>query len=408
MARGDIKMAVAAVRASKWQSFLTTLGVIIGVSSVVIIVSLGEGVKQQIVGQINHLGEDLITVRAGKLITRDANGNVVDVNLANNLGNYAVSEQDYLTVAQNPNVATAVPFSLVSGTPTYGSKQYAGGFVVASTPDTPKALNQAVEFGTFFKPEDVDKNMAVIGHKVAERLFEENVPVGKAFKIRGEEFVVRGVFEEFENTPLTPNADYNTAIFIPYNVGKRISGGQSQIQHVLVKPKDPKKVEETVQQLQTTLLAAHAGQDDMTVLKQSDNLAIADDLLGLLTSLIAAVAGISLVVGGVGIMNIMLVSVSERTREIGVRKAVGATNRQILHQFLVEAVALSVSGGVLGIAFSLLANALIRIFTQLEPVVTLPIMFIAVGVSVVVGVFFGVAPALQAARKDPIEALRHE
>ncbi|MEK7603399.1 MAG: ABC transporter permease [Patescibacteria group bacterium] len=408
MAKGDVRMAMSAIKSARWRSLLTMLGVIIGVSSVVITVSLGEGVKQQIVGQINHLGQDLLTVRSGKLVTRDNRGKIIDVNVAGTLGNYVVSEQDYLNLQKHPDVSIAVPFSLVVGNPQYANKQYNAGFVIGVTHEASKVLNQPIEFGSFFKAEEADKNMAVIGRKVAERLFEENVPVGKIFRLRGEEFVVRGVFEEFESNPLAPNSNYNTAIFIPYNVGKRVSGGQSQIQQVLIKPKDAKNVNQVADRLQKSLIAAHGGQDDITVLRQSDNLAVADELLDMLTALISAVAGISLFVGGIGIMNIMLVSVSERTREIGVRKALGATNKQIMNQFVTEAATLSVVGGFFGVLVSLFANALIRIFTQLEPVVTLPIMFIAVSTAFLVGVFFGATPALQAARKDPIEALRHE
>jgi putative ABC transport system permease protein len=154
------------------------------------------------------------------------------------------------------------------------------------------------------------------------------------------------------------------------------------------------------------LLNAHSGQNDFTILKQEDNLAISNSVLNLLTSLITAVAAVSLVVGGIGIMNVMIVSVTERTHEIGIRKAVGATNQQILAQFMIESAVISFVGGVIGVISSILLNFMLRISTDLQPVVTLPIMGVAVLVALVVGIVFGVAPALNASRKDPIEALR--
>jgi putative ABC transport system permease protein len=160
------------------------------------------------------------------------------------------------------------------------------------------------------------------------------------------------------------------------------------------------------QDVTNALKQAHGGQTDFTVLQADDNLALAGTVLGLITNVVAAIAAVSLIVGGIGIMNIMLVSVSERTHEIGVRKAVGATNKQILRQFMTEAVVLSVTGGILGVVFAILVNYLLRIFTNLQPVVTLPVVAIAVMVATVVGTIFGMAPALQASRKDPIEALR--
>lgn len=177
---------------------------------------------------------------------------------------------------------------------------------------------------------------------------------------------------------------------------------------MLAKPVDPAATEDTILAIEGALRESRGGQKDFTVLKQSENLALAEDVLNLLTSLIAGVAAISLLVGGIGIMNIMLVSVTERTQEIGIRKAVGATNRQILYQFMTEAAVLSLAGGVLGVLFSLLANVLMRIMTDLQPVITLEIILIASGVSFAVGIIFGMAPAAIAARKDPIDALRYE
>lgn len=404
-ASGNIKMAREAIRSAKWRSLLTMLGIIIGVVSVVTTVSLGEGVKQRIVGQINKSGPDLITVRPGRVSERP---NLGGGGIFSTFGSGSLNETDYKVVESTPGVKSAVPFAYVNGVPHTSTNKYDEGLIIAATEGVPGVLNQKLEYGEFYAKHDSEKKVAVIGKRVAERLFEENVPIGKLFKVRDEQFVVIGIFEEFDNSPLAPHADYNSAIFIPMGAGREVSAGQSQIYQILVRPADPAAVDLAVSAIKGSLSGAHAGQTDFSVLKQEDNLALANSVLNLLTSFVASIAAISLIVGGIGILNIMFVSVTERTHEIGIRKAVGATNRQILAQFLTEALILSLTGGLLGIVFSLLANYLLRIFTDLTPVLTWPIMIIAVGVSASVGVVFGITPALKAARKHPIDALRHD
>jgi len=405
--RGNVKMALAAIRGARWRSLMTMGGVIIGVVSVVTTVSLGEGVKRQVSGQINRLGSDLITVRPGQAVSRDAEGRLAGVDFLAAFGANTLTEQDLAVIEKVPNVEVAVPLNAVTGLAEAGDHQLKNGSIIATSSGMEELLRTRVEFGGFFGEEESDKPVAVIGKRVAEQLFAENVPIGKSLKIRGQEFIVRGIFEEFESSPLALNADFNRTVFIPYNVGKKLNDGVLQLYQILAKPTDAHDVLPTIALMREALLNTHAGQEDFTILKASETLTITNRIVNLLTGLIAAVAAISLLVGGIGIMNIMLVSVTERTKEIGVRKAVGATNFQILGQFLMEAVVLSLVGGLIGVVLSGLANFLIRILTDLQPVITWPVVAAACGVSLLVGVIFGTAPALKAARKDPIEALRY-
>lgn len=397
---GNVKMAWEAITSSRWRSLFTMLGIIIGVVSVVTTVSLGEGAKHRVVGQINHAGPDLLTIRPGRRAS--------PTSLLGSLGGGSLSEADLRTVQSAPGVKDAVPFSYINGIPRTSERDYSDGLVLATSEGAPGVLNQELVFGNFFHGEDIHKDVAVIGKRVAEQLFQENVPIGKLFQIRDKQFVVIGIFDEFDTSPLSPNADYNAAVFIPVEAGKKLGGDQANFYQILARPQDPSATDQTAQSITDTLSATHAAQTDFSVLKQSDNLALANDVLNMLTGFVASIAAVSLIVGGIGILNIMFVSVTERTREIGVRKAIGATNRQILGQFLTEAVMLSLSGGIIGVILSLLVNYLLRIFTDLTPVLTWPIMTLAVGVSVSVGVIFGITPALKAARKHPIDALRHE
>ncbi len=403
---GNVKMALQSIKTSKWRSLLTMLGIIIGVVSVVTTVSLGEGVKQQLRNQIGQRGSDLVTVLPGKRVERDNKGNITSFNPIAPSGTL-FSETDYTAVESLPSVDKVTPFARVTGLAQTDKKSYSGN-IFATSGQVPDLLRQKVEFGSFFSNSEQNE-FAVIGVNVAEQLFGENVPVGKSFKIRDQSFVVQGIFEEFDSTStLFLNEDYNNAIFIPYQVGRKLMGGTIQVQQILAKPKADTTSQKLTSDIDQALLKAHGGQPDFTVLEQEETLALAANLLDLVTRLIAGIAAISLIVGGIGVMNIMLVSVSERTGEIGIRKAVGATNRQILSQFLTEAVILSLVGGVIGVVSSVLLNFILRVFTDLQPVITLPIMGVAVFVAVLVGAFFGATPALRAARKDPIEALRHE
>lgn len=406
MWRNNIKLALASLKSSKWRSFLTMLGIIVGVVSVVTVVSIGEGVKRQVIEQMDQVGPELITVRPGKVVNRDEQGKITSYNPLGFAAGGDLNEADWSGIQKVKGVKLVVPMNLVPGVmKSSDNKVYADGIVIGSPNGTPEVLNQDIMYGTFY--ENSSKDAAVIGKRIAERLFGENVPIGRSFEFRGRNFIVRGVFDEFLTSPLVPGADFNNAVFIPYDVSKEIADGQTHIYQILVKPDSPEVAPAVALDIQKGLRASRGGQDDFTVLRQDENLALADELLSLLTAMITSVAAVSLFVGGIGIMNIMLVSVSERTQEIGIRKAVGATNQQILSQFMLEAAVLSLVGGVVGVFCSLLANYALRIFTELQPVITLPIVGLATFVSLVVGVVFGVAPAMQAARKDPIDALRN-
>ncbi len=410
MFRGNLKMAFSSLKTARFRSLMTMFGIIVGVVSVVTTVSLGEGVKHQLLWQIKRSGADLITVRPGKIVTRDASGTIQKVNpaYAYSFGSGSLNENDIAVVSQTTNVKAVTPVGLLAAGIKYGDQPYEDGVVLATNEQLPSLLQQKVEYGSFFTGGEVKRNVAVIGKRVAEQLFKENVPIGMSMSIRGEDFVVRGVFEEFGESPLGVNVDLNKAVIIPFEVAKNINSGSIQIVQVLAKPSQSTSVNDVAKAVTTNITNAHKGQDDVTVLRADENLAVTSSLLNLLTSFIAGIAGISLLVGGVGIMNIMLASVSERTREIGIRKAVGATNRQIRGQFLTEAMILTLTGAIVGVITSLAANFVIRVTTNLKPVITWPVMVAAVVVSVAVGLIFGITPAIRAARKDPIESLRYE
>ena len=248
-------------------------------------------------------------------------------------------------------------------------------------------------------------NAVVLGAGAAEELFSDPSPIGRGVQINGENFIVRGVFERFSVSPITIGVDYNRTVFIPYSSLSQLGIDDPSIREILVRADTPANVESVISDIRNRVVELH-GQEDFSVLRQSDLEFITDDIFTLITGLIAAAAGISLIVGGIGVMNIMLVSVAERTREIGIRKAIGASNLHIMGQFMTESIVLSIIGGLVGVTLAQIVGLILRATTSISPIFDLQVVLITLSVSVLVGIIFGVGPALKAARKKPIESLR--
>ena len=405
MISGYLKMSIRSIRSARWRSFLTMLGVIVGVISVVTIVSIGQGVKRQISRQVNAVSSDVITIRPGRLVERDAHGKVSKVHYQSVLSGGSLTDTDISTVRKDKTVSSVVPFGLFSGVPQADDIHDNDVLLVGTGPDMLSLTNRKMAFGSFFSDHDNNAPAAVIGAHVAEQLFRENSPIGRTFILRGQEIIVRGVLVPISPNPQDLGLNYDNAIFMPYDYAKQLAGGQLQIYQILAKPAEGKSVADAVDGLNKALQTAHGGVD-FSVLQAADTLAIASNALNLMTALVAAMAAISLIVGGIGIMNIMFVAVSERTHEIGVRKSVGATNGQIRGQFLTEAILISGFGGFIGVIGSLLTNYILRLTTSLEPSIDPYVMVAAVLGAIFLGSLFGLTPAIKASRKDPIDALR--
>lgn len=408
LAGRNMRMALKSIKSTKLRSLLTMLGIIIGVASVITAVSLGEGVRQQIAGSLKTSAQNVLTVRPGRLVNRDSSGHVISANYQAALGTAALTNQDLQALTKLPNIKSATPLSTISALAATKSGRQFDSTIIGTGPDFADISGQKVAYGSFFNESQAKRDVAIVGKTVAEQLFQENVPIGQIVVLRGHEFIVSGVFDSFAANAYTGGGDLNAAIFIPYEAAKSISGNATNLYQILVTPKDNVNTDTLRNEVATVLSDAHGGQQDFTVLTQAETLQLTSKTLTLLTSFIAGIAAISLIVGGIGIMNIMFVSVTERTREIGVRKSLGATNRQIYSQFSIEATIISVVGGIIGVGVALLTNFFLKIFTSLTPIATWQIVGMAVAASTIIGVIFGTAPAIKAARKDPIQSLRHE
>lgn len=400
----DVKIALASLRATRVRTVLTIFGIIIGVTAVTLVLAFGEGAKNAITNQVSLLGGDVATVRPGKL-SRDTSGNVTGYDIMANVNASTLTEYDVEVVESTPGVASATPIMGLRGPVASANYSTDDTQIVATNQQMVEVLGQRVKTGEFVNP-DINRNTVVLGNTLANRLLDSDQTTGQKVSIRGEDYTVIGVLA-FNETPLALNGlfDSNMAAYVTLDAGKAMNQGIAQIQTINFRADDGSDLETVKTDVRQRLVEARKV-DDVAVISSREALSITEGIFSTITQYTAGVAAISLLVGGIGVMNIMLVAVSERTREIGIRKAVGATNGQVLRQFLVEAIIMSLSGGLIGVGLASLLAFGASFQLPFTPVVTWEIFGSAMAVSLLVGVVFGVFPAARAARKDPIEALR--
>ncbi len=410
MTYGDcILAALGAIQANVLRSVLTALGIIIGVAAVIVMISVGAGAQKQVDDVIKKLGSNLVIVVPGTTTSGGARGA---------RGSRRTLTEDDAIAIQNevPTVKVSAPTVRGSGQIIFGNQNWST-VIRGVTPDYGQAREWEIADGRWFSNDEVRSaaKVALIGETVSESLFGNDNPVGQIIRIKRVPFTVIGTLVGKGETPM--GNDMDDVVFIPLTTakkrtlgGRRVSGRLVGV--VFVKSNSAEVVDDTIRDMTKLLRLRHKlrpGQpNDFFVRNLSSILEARANSSRVMNLLLAAVASISLIVGGIGIMNIMLVSVTERTREIGLRMAVGAKGRDILLQFLIEAVTLSLIGGVIGIVFGLGGSYIIAMIGNSPAIVQPYSIFLAFGFAAAVGVFFGFYPARKAARLDPIEALRYE
>jgi len=402
----NFKIALGALWSNKVRAFLTILGVIIGVFAVVLLVAIGQGTKDQVAEQLTSFGTNLFFIAPGKIDTTQ----IRNFNPLTSLGNNTLTSNDLTALEKSPLVKNALPLSLINTPPRYQGKLSLSSIVLATYPGIFELKGMEIKQGRAFTRSDLENKKAVVvlGPNSAKDLFGEEDPLGKKINLKDKDFEVIGVVDKSPVGVRVFGLDFDNIVYLPFTTGQEFNNNSLQILRIVVQTTSKEGLDQAVEEARRIMLASHQGNDDFTVLRQEDVLKILDSVLSILTIMITAIAAISLIVGGIGIMNIMLVSVTERTKEIGLRKAVGATKVDILIQFLTESALLSLLGGLLGIGSAYGASQLIKRFFNLTPTLTPKSVLLAFGLALGIGIFFGVAPAIRAARLDPIEALRHE
>ncbi|MDF2841024.1 MAG: ABC-type transport system, involved in lipoprotein release, permease component [Clostridia bacterium] len=385
------RMAVKSIRNNKIRSFLTMLGVIIGVSSVIAAVAFAQGSTKNVTDSISQLGTNLIQIN---IIGRNSNRSI------------SYEELKKFSEENSEDIAAIAPQVTSEGTVKYGTKNTET-TIIGTSPEYEEIKSLHVQSGRFIIHMDVEylQKVALIGTAVANEIFEGQNPLGKSIKINGQIFKVVGILEEKAGGQDQSEDDQ---IIIPVTVSQRLMQSAA-IRNFSIKAATPEAIDGAMAKLNALLFKVYKDEDAYRVFNQAEMLSTLNEVTDSMTAVLAGIAAISLIVGGIGIMNIMLVSVTERTREIGIRKAIGAKRKNILVQFLIEAVLVTGIGGCIGV---LIGVGIIRFVIGgmgIAPAVySVPWMILSFGISLLVGVVFGMFPAYKAASLNPIEALRHE
>lgn len=399
-----IRISIRALKANKLRSILTMLGIIIGVAAVIAMVGIGNGATANITSQIKGLGSNLLIVSPGQTNTGGVRG-------AAGSSNTLLMKDVTKIQSSCPAVKSLAPFVSTNVQIVYGSGNTSTS-AAGTTDSYADVRNLTLARGRFITKEDVDSftRVAVVGPTVVENLMGSSSAdiVGKTIKLKNIPFLVVGVTASQGSSGMNNNDD---VVFIPISTAQDRLIGNKYIRSIFIEATSADTMTTAQNEITSALRSSHNiqnGKDDFTITNQADILATMENVTKTLTMLLGGIAAISLLVGGIGIMNIMLVSVTERTREIGIRKAIGAKSRDILVQFLIEAIVLSILGGGIGILLgwggSLLAGKALSMTTS----ISMASVFMAFGFSAGIGILFGVFPAKKAASMDPIDALRYE
>lgn len=400
----SFQMALTSLYANKMRTLLTMLGIIIGVGAVIALVSVGMGVRSNVTSSIASLGSNMLIVSPGSSNRGGVRGAAGSMQTLKYDDAKAIGEKikniDYVS----PTVSAS--YQVVYGNNNWNTS------VQGVTPEFMAIRSLSIGYGSFISANDLNKRnrVAVIGTTVAENLFENQNPVGQNIRINNQPYKVIGLLASKGQSSM--GQDQDDMIYVPLTTAQERMLGITYVQSINIQVSDQNKMDQVQSEIETLLRMRHhivgGKEDDFHVRNLTSLMEAVSQSTAMLTLLLGAIASISLLVGGIGIMNIMMVSVTERTREIGIRKALGATFMNIMTQFLIESMVIGIIGGIIGIGFGCLASFVISKVGDFTTVITVTPIIISFVFSVGIGLFFGIYPARKAAKLDPIEALRYE
>ncbi len=385
-----IKLAIKSITSNKMRTFLTMLGIIIGVSAVIILVAVAQGTTQEVTERIESMGTNLISV--------SIRGRGIDTYL---------KYEEVIELEDKYGVSGVAPSVSGNVTVKYGIESMEDVGLEGANEEYTEVRNHKLEYGRFITPLDVEyrQKIAVLGSEVVSEIFDGENPIGEKIQIDGTDFQVVGVLEE-KGSSLGGSSDEK--ILIPISTAQRFLNSVG-IRSIYIQAESPEVVETVEAQIEEYLLKRfNNDEDSYRIFNQSEMLSTVNEVTGNMTLMLGGIAAISLLVGGIGIMNIMLVSVTERTKEIGIRKAIGAKRKDILIQFLLESAVISGMGGLIGVALGVGGSELLTKYAGINTSITILIILISYGFSIVIGMFFGIYPANKASKLKPVDALRFE
>ena len=395
-----ISLSLRNLKLYKIRSFLTMLGIMVGVASVILLISLGEGARVYVRNIFMNMGSNLLIITPGKAETT---GKHPIMGVTKHILRY----EDAMALKRRVSGIRGIsPVILGSGSVKFGNRKR-DTTILGVNEEFPEVRNLHVEIGSFISEEDVrgKRNVVTLGRRVKKELFEFKNPLGRFVTINNRRFRVIGIMER---KGMTLGFDMDDVVFIPVKTAEKLFNTKALFE-IIVSVRHKEEMERVIEQIKRVLKKRHGNKEDFTINSQAEILKSLDSIIRALTYMLGGIASISLLVGGIGIMNIMLVSVKERTKEIGIRKAVGAKNRDILLQFLCESALLSLLGGFAGIGVGVGAAKFLKLMIPSLPLkVSLWSVILSAGFSGMIGIFFGVYPAKQGANLDPVLALRYE
>ena len=400
-----LRSANEAVRSNRMRSLLTVLGVTLGIACITAIMSLSHGISSIVNDQVQQLEGNIAVIRPGTAEKDRGIDKVISGLTSQSFTATAFTERDYKAVRDTDEVILSAPLMAVGGSVTSNEEKLNNVPIVATTPELAEISNFKVAEGGFIDSV-ANNNTAVLGQQASIDLFGTDLSIGKTLLIKTQRFTVIGVMKELKDPIHYNNFDANRSIFISLEAGKSLNQGIAQIQQINIKAENKESLPKATDNAFIAMRESRSGEEDFSVLSGESISRPTNELFTLIQATAYAVSAISLLIGGIGIMNIMLVGVAERTREIGIRKTVGASNYHITLQFLIESLLMSTLGGVFGIITGFTMAFVISLIIPIVPGFDWNIPLTALGISVGIGTLFGLYPAVRAARKNPIEALR--